>query len=540
MIPFLGPPTAGTVALICSIRSKGGTVDLSATSIQKDYNDIKPRKSTHGEVAFGVFAPNVTDEDILELAAFYGEFHGKLNLSGCSQLTDASLSEVAAQCTQLASLDLSGTQTTVPWTTRQRGVAAVRRYYAQLAAGSVTCTKLKAVVMGKGTAGKTSLVRALGALETGVAPVLPDADDRTIGVEMTLLFETFAVHDFGGQPEYYPWHKLFLSSGALYLLVADLSEGVAACCAALEDQLGILSASVPGAPVLVILTKTDLVASGDTSQEVRKRVVEVERRMLEWCGARQLRRAGGDDFNVRLQMPVLSASSETQEGIEAVRERMNAAASAGDGAAKLFPQFNSNVPMTYEKVRVLLDAILTGQRDLAKAVDASLRPDKRVAVRHFLPFSELLEAWTAVLGVLPVLRGRIEASSSDPEAVLRDALDMLQGEGSVLFSDLSGIVHMNPTWLASAVRPLADHRLEKLERRREIARAWVAKAKERVVHSGHLEKRSDYLKKWNRRFFKFEASAAAPFLRYFKNEADKKERGRLGLRGASVSHLSPL
>ena len=123
MIPCLGPPTAGTAALICSIRSKGGTVDLRSTNIEEDYKDIKPWTSTHGEVAFGAFAPNVTDEDMLELAAFYGEFHGKLNLSGCSQLTDDSLSEMVAQCTQLASLDLSGTQTTVPWTTRQRGVS---------------------------------------------------------------------------------------------------------------------------------------------------------------------------------------------------------------------------------------------------------------------------------------------------------------------------------------------------------------------------------------------------------------------------------
>ena len=75
------------------------------------------------------------------------------------------------------------------------------------------------------------------------------------------------------------------------------------------------------------------------------------------AGAAKARGDAGGDLSVRLQLPVLSASSETQEGIEAVRERMNAAASAGDGAAKLFPQFNSNVPMTYEKVRVLLDAL---------------------------------------------------------------------------------------------------------------------------------------------------------------------------------------
>ena len=180
-----------------------------------------------------------------------GTFAKSLNLSGCSLLTDDAIHQVLNQCPDLESLNLSGTATTVSFTTRQQGVAAVRRYLAQLAVGSVTCTKLKAVIMGKGTAGKTSLVRALQALEAGGGqrPELPELDDRTIGVEMTLLFDTFAVHDFGGQPEYYPWHKLFLSREALYLLVADLSEGVDECVAALEEQLSILSASVPGAVV---------------------------------------------------------------------------------------------------------------------------------------------------------------------------------------------------------------------------------------------------------------------------------------------------
>ena len=167
--------------------------------------------------------PKTTDDDALlsclETYAIAPKLT-KLSLSGCSLLTDAAISEVLNRCPNLQSLNLSGTATAVPFTTRQQGVAAVRRYYAQLALGSVTCTKLKAVIMGKGTAGKTSLVRALQALEVGGGqrPNLPELDDRTIGVEMTLLFDTFAVHDFGGQPEYYPWHKLFLSREAQYLL----------------------------------------------------------------------------------------------------------------------------------------------------------------------------------------------------------------------------------------------------------------------------------------------------------------------------------
>ena len=284
-----------------------------------------------------------------------GTFAKSLNLSGCSFVTDEAIHQVLNRCPNLQSLNLSGTATTVPFTARQQGVAAVRRYYAQLAVGSVTCTKLKAVIMGKGTAGKTSLVRALQALEagSGATPELPEIDDRTIGVEMTLLFSTFAVHDFGGQPEYYPWHKLFLSREALYLLVADLSEGVDECVAALEEQLSILSASVPGAVVLVVLTKTDLVVAGGAEgaassssssaaeEEVRRfrevNQVDVERRLIDAARRSAPRRkfpheesndeTATSSSTPHIQFPILCASSVTQEGITAVRDRMVGAAS---------------------------------------------------------------------------------------------------------------------------------------------------------------------------------------------------------------------
>ena len=194
--------------------------------------------------------------------------------------------------------------------------------------------------------------------------------------------------------------------------------------------------------------------------------------------------------------------------------------------------------MTYEKVRVLFDAIMTGERDLAKAVDSNLNLDadakKARTTVHFLPFDELLKIWNAVLAKLPVLRKKFDDSKSDPEQVLRDALDMLEGEGTALYSEFSDLVHLNPTWLASCVRPLADHRLHTTERRRAIAESWVARCGERVEHSGWLEKKSDHLKQWRRRFFAF-SFTPMPFLIYFKDEKDKaKERGRLALTGASV------
>ena len=127
---------------------------------------------------FGPLSKTTNDDALLSCLETYAIAPKvtKLSLSGCSRITDAAIHRTLNQCPNLKSLNLFGTATTVPFTTRQQGVAAVRRYLAQLALGSVTCTKLKAVIMGKGTAGKTSLVRALQALQKGdgAPPDLPE------------------------------------------------------------------------------------------------------------------------------------------------------------------------------------------------------------------------------------------------------------------------------------------------------------------------------------------------------------------------------
>ena len=88
---------------------------------------------------------------------------------------------------------------TVTYLNTANKLAAFRRYYAQLRAASVTSTKLKLVVIGWGEHGKSSLVLRLKELESpGAAPSpLPTRSDRTIGIEMTILQDTFVVHDFG-------------------------------------------------------------------------------------------------------------------------------------------------------------------------------------------------------------------------------------------------------------------------------------------------------------------------------------------------------
>ncbi|CAM9609093.1 unnamed protein product, partial [Chrysoparadoxa australica] len=93
-------------------------------------------------------------------------------------------------------------------------------------------SKLKVVLVGQGTAGasKTSLLRHIRDKEA----VLPTQSERTVGTERagTMRFDgngaaddtkalEVKVWDFAGQEEYYAYHQIFLTKGALYLLVVD-------------------------------------------------------------------------------------------------------------------------------------------------------------------------------------------------------------------------------------------------------------------------------------------------------------------------------
>ena len=100
----------------------------------------------------------------------------QLDLCGCSQVSDSSIRLIAKHCRKLTYLGLGETAVTVPdkgdfaagWDWVGGGgrsesfgggsadISALQRYYAQLAAASITSTKLKLVIMGRGEAGKYS------------------------------------------------------------------------------------------------------------------------------------------------------------------------------------------------------------------------------------------------------------------------------------------------------------------------------------------------------------------------------------------------
>lgn len=89
--------------------------------------------------------------------------------------------------------------------------------------GEGKSNKLKLVLVGLAEAGKTTIVRHF----TGGS--VPTRPDRTVGIEITPEWRPLdesplqvSVWDFAGQEDYYSSHQLFLTRGALFLLVVDL------------------------------------------------------------------------------------------------------------------------------------------------------------------------------------------------------------------------------------------------------------------------------------------------------------------------------
>ena len=101
----------------------------------------------------------------------------------CYKIT--TLPESLVKLPSLKKIDVHGCNVSrPPQATCEKGLEAMRRYWAELAAASVRYVTLKMVLAGAGEAGKTSLLRRL---RDRAAAVLPEANDRTIGLEMAVM-----------------------------------------------------------------------------------------------------------------------------------------------------------------------------------------------------------------------------------------------------------------------------------------------------------------------------------------------------------------
>eukprot|EP00752_Nemacystus_decipiens_P001293 g1285.t2 len=148
-------------------------------------------------------------------------------------------------------------------------LARAEEYFKDLNAyGSTISNRLKVVLVGLPSAGKTSVASRLEGLP---ADSLPPLEERTVGVEirrmqlgpgpagenMTTALDV-NLWDFAGQGAYYDSHQMFLTPGALFILVVDMfAYSETSREDALEQWLDILQSRLPGSVVLLLGTHAD-------------------------------------------------------------------------------------------------------------------------------------------------------------------------------------------------------------------------------------------------------------------------------------------
>ncbi|CAM9783520.1 unnamed protein product, partial [Sphacelaria rigidula] len=138
-------------------------------------------------------------------------------------------------------------------------------YYEALArSGATTAHELKMVLVGAVCAGKTTLARGLRKGK----PAPTAESERTRGVDVHIQpwrpnsTEPLEVlmWDFAGHVEYYSTHQIYLTSGALMLLVVDLlrfQKDISHRGEAVYTWLDVLLCRLPGCAVLVVATHAD-------------------------------------------------------------------------------------------------------------------------------------------------------------------------------------------------------------------------------------------------------------------------------------------
>jgi internalin A len=159
------------------------------------------------------------------------------------------------QRSQLKSLYLEGNpQLNIPQSLLNKGSAkAILRYYFESRPGNDTpLLELKLLLVGRGRAGKTTLVKQLA----GEQPDEHESETHSISIrELMLGCERGQVRarawDFGGQEILHATHQFFLTERSLYLLVLEPRTGLAQ--RDVEYWLKLIETQGNGSPVIVAM-----------------------------------------------------------------------------------------------------------------------------------------------------------------------------------------------------------------------------------------------------------------------------------------------
>ena len=258
------------------------------------------------------------------------------------------------------------------------------------------------------------------------------------------------VYDFGGQPEYFPWQRLFLTPQTLHVAFAESSLSAELMFQQVEVQLQNLYCTVGDEPVLVVVSKADLAAS---SEELLEKVAALKSMVEAWVETMRTvkRRIDQKEDSKMARAPeehsravamskkrsavpnvlasgFLTVSAATGAGIAELAATIQATLLAEDAqtGARLFPRFQAAVPIAYEHVRGFLRAVIYGEDEAAAFAS---KPEQSGSLTRssdgtegekvcFLPFEELAAKLEAALALdaRAVLVGRVHAvQRRDPE-----------------------------------------------------------------------------------------------------------------------------
>lgn len=314
----------------------------------------------------------------------------------------------------------------------ERGLERIVSYWeAMTFAGTVVSWKLKVILVGAVKAGKTSLARGMIHGEPHLCP----EDERTKGVDvhvcepcrpnaeqnLELIF-----WDFAGHEEYYSAHQIFLSQGALHLLVVDLLQY--SIKPSKRDEmvnvwLDTLQRHVPGSNVLVVATKTDRLTGGfEANLGDLQRRVESHLRMQR---NETDRTRGSTSTYSDLQRGLIfhgieTVSSTCPESLSTLRLRL---ASLVYSERDKFPSVGQRYPRPWIRVSNMLAARRSGQNPIQQAsLTCLVRHDEaRLEVNttgvKFLHRTDAIEEWSRVVQGLSLER-EVRSNEGDSEHVV--------------------------------------------------------------------------------------------------------------------------
>uniref|UniRef100_A0A8B9EFE2 Leucine-rich repeat protein SHOC-2 n=1 Tax=Anser cygnoides TaxID=8845 RepID=A0A8B9EFE2_ANSCY len=199
-----------------------------------------------------------------------------------------------------------------PYEVCMKGIPYIAAYQQELAHSQPALKpRLKLVLMGPKDAGKTLLRRCL--MEEDGVPVVWKGETKGIEVmDWTADAErglTFIVYELAGDPSYDVIQSFFLSPGALYVLVVNLSAYVPQrFYPSVGYFLHWLGSKVPHAVVCMVGTHADLCAERELEEkclDIHHQIAQQEKRDAEGLQSlvQQVDEALGQDFDLRCSSP---------------------------------------------------------------------------------------------------------------------------------------------------------------------------------------------------------------------------------------------